>query len=93
MGHSAEDRISLTIDDHVFNVGSLGPDHIRIRNPVDRPSADGEMMLSIDGNVERWRVWLPDGISAGATETRIARPREDGPVTDSHAESECRSDE
>ncbi len=69
--HSADVRIELTVNGQVFSVASLGPNFAVLRNPVAHPPGEAELMLSIDGHEERWRVELIDGILAGGEDTRF----------------------
>ena len=68
-GHSADVRITLAVNGHVFSAAELGPDFVVLRNPVPHPPAEAELSLSIDGQEERWRVELIDGIRAGGGDT------------------------
>jgi hypothetical protein len=70
-GHSADVRIALAVNGHVFNVAELGPDFVVLRNPLPHPPAEAEITLSIDGQVERWQVELLDGIVADGGDTRF----------------------
>jgi hypothetical protein len=70
---SADVRMHLSVNGHVFVIGQLGPDFLILREPADLPPADGEITFSIDGRVRRWPVYLPDGVAAGKRETRIAQ--------------------
>ncbi len=70
--HSAIVRIELTVDGHVPNVAQLGPDFLVLRNPIDHPPANAEVFMSIDGEEDRWPVYLADGIKASERKTRIA---------------------
>lgn len=63
--------MELKINGRIFDVGQLGPDFVRLRDPADHPPAHGEMMVSIDGHVKRWPVQLPDGVRAGQAHTRL----------------------
>jgi len=76
MAHSAEVRIRLTVDGRDFNVSHLGPEFVMLRNAIDLPPAEGEIEMSIDGKIERWRVALPDGIAPEVRKTRIVAVRE-----------------
>jgi hypothetical protein len=69
--HSADVRIELTVNGHVFLVAKLGPDFVVLRNPIAHPPAEAELMLAIDGDVRRWRVELIDGIVPGGGDTRF----------------------
>jgi len=64
--------MELRVNGRIFDVGQLGPDFVILRDPIEHPPADGEMMVSIDGNVKRWPVRLPEGVSPGKDRTRIA---------------------
>jgi hypothetical protein len=70
-GHSADVRIALAVNGHVFSVAQLGPDFVVLRNPVPHPPAEAELSLSIDGQEERWRVHLIDGILVDGGDTRF----------------------
>ena len=67
--------MQLRVNGLIFPIGQLGPDFVVLDNPSDHPPATGEITLTIDGRVRRWQVHLPEGIAAGAPETRIV----DGP--------------
>jgi hypothetical protein len=70
-GYSADVRMELHVNGHIFAIGQLGPDFLILDNPADHPPATAEIALAIDGRVKRWPVQLPDGLSAGKPETRI----------------------
>jgi hypothetical protein len=70
--YSADVRMQLRVNGSVFVVGQLGPDFLMLDDPTDQPPGEGEVTVSIDGRVRRWRVRLPDGVAAGRSETRIA---------------------
>jgi hypothetical protein len=70
-GHSAEVRIALAVNGHVFSVAELGPNFVVLRNPIPHPPAEAELSLSIDGHEERWPVELIDGIVPGSGDTRF----------------------
>jgi hypothetical protein len=69
--HSADIRMQLAVNGHTFVIGHLGPEFVILRNPIDHPPAQGEITMSVDGRVRRWRVQLPEGISAHKPRTRI----------------------
>jgi hypothetical protein len=69
--YSADVQMELTVNGRVFDVGQLGPSFVILRDPIDHPPADGEMMLAIDGRVKRWPVRLPNGVTAADGWTRI----------------------
>ena len=57
--------MQLSVNGHIFRIGQLGPDFLILDDPADHPPAEGEITMSIDGEVSRWPVQLPDGVSAG----------------------------
>jgi hypothetical protein len=72
-GHSADVRIQLSVDGHVFPVAQLGPDFLVLKTTVNHPPVEAEISMQIDGHESRWRVRLVDGILAGRRKTRIGR--------------------
>src|ERR1700733_4781656 len=70
--YSADVRMELRVNGHVFSIGQLGPDFLILDDPIDHPPAVAEVAMSIDGRERRWTVQLPDGVSVGKPETRIA---------------------
>lgn len=72
-GYSADVRMQLYVNGHVFAIGQLGPDFIILDEPADHPPVEAEIALSIDGCERRWPVCLPDGMSASQPRTRISR--------------------
>jgi hypothetical protein len=77
-GHSADVRIALAVNGYVFSVAKLGPDFVVLRNPIPHPPGEAELSLSIDGQEERWRVELIDGIRGGGGDTRFRNCAGDG---------------
>ncbi len=71
-GYSADIRIDLNVNGFVLNVAQLGPDFLTVRDVVEHPPSEAEIVMSVDGNVRRWKVYLPEGISAAKTRTKIA---------------------
>jgi hypothetical protein len=71
-GYSADVRLHLTVNGHLFSIGQLGPDFLIVDDPTDHPPAEGEIALWVDGWERRWRVRLLDGIRAGQGPRRIA---------------------
>ena len=72
MGYSADVRMHLTINGQIVRIGQLGPDYLILDNAPELPPSEGEITVSIDDEVMRWHVQLPDGISAAKVRTRIA---------------------
>jgi hypothetical protein len=83
--HSAQVNIDLHLAGRVLSIHELGPDFCTIRER-DVPAADispceGEISMSIDGKLKRWRIHLPEGIRAGHPEMRIVALADDKKVT------------
>jgi len=72
--HSAIVRMELCMNGHIMPIAQLGPDFLVLKTPVDHPPAEAEIGMWIDGREDRWRVRLPDGISAHERRTKIAPP-------------------
>ncbi len=64
--------MTLSVNGSVLRIGQLGPDFLILRNPIEHPPSDAEIMVSIDGHERRWTIRLPDGISVASDLTRIA---------------------
>ena len=71
--YSADVRMHLAVNGQVFAIRQLGPDFVILDKPLDHKPAAAEITVSIDGHVKQWPVHLPDGVTAGKPETRIAR--------------------
>lgn len=60
--HSADVQITLNLASLSVAVAQLGPNFIILRQGVNHPPAEGEMVLKIDSSESRWTVFLPDGL-------------------------------
>jgi hypothetical protein len=69
--HSASVRMELCLNGWVLRISHLGPDYLILKEPVDHPPAQAEIVMSIDGDQSRWPVQLPAGVSAASRRTRI----------------------
>lgn len=72
-GFSAAVRMQLKMNGHVFAIGQRGPDFLILRDAVDCPPGDEEMTVSIDGDLRRWSVQLPDAIAANVPPTKMSK--------------------
>ncbi len=63
--------MNLAINGFVLPIAQLGPNFLILREPTEHAPSAAEVYLSIDGNVERLSVYLPNGISAGDLTTLI----------------------
>jgi hypothetical protein len=71
---SADVCMQLSVNGHVFAIGQLGPDFVVLREPTNCPPSAGEITVTIDGEIRRWPVQLPDGILADLPRTRTTLP-------------------
>jgi hypothetical protein len=62
----------LNVNGHALPVAQLGRDFLTLREPTDHPPTEGEIVMSIDGKVRRWNVFLPEGISSDKPDTKIS---------------------
>lgn len=72
LGYSADVRMQLNVNGFVLAIGQLGPDFIILRDSVDHPPTEAEIVMSIDGEESRWNVELPNGISPERLRTKTA---------------------
>ena len=71
-GHSADVRMSLSVNGHVLKISHLGPDFLILRTPVEHAPTDAEISLTIDGDESRRTVHLVNGIHPERVRTAIA---------------------
>ena len=69
--HSAEVRMRLHLDGMELPIGEMGRDFLVLKTPMDHPPAVAEISICIDGQENRWRVRLAEGIQSGEWKTRI----------------------
>jgi hypothetical protein len=60
--HSADVHITLNLPNLSLPVAQLGPDFIILREGVNHPPAEAEMVLWVDDSESRWTVFLPSGL-------------------------------
>ena len=70
--HSADVRMQLRVDGHTLTIGHMGADYVIVHDPIDHPPAEAELVLSIDADVSRWPVYLPEGISRSVDRIPLA---------------------
>jgi len=71
-GHSADVRIRLSVNGLELPVAQLGPDFLILRKSTSYPPAQAEISMSVDGDEERWKIDLPEGITPERIKTPIA---------------------
>jgi hypothetical protein len=72
--HSADVQMRLFVNGHVLNIAQIGPSFLMLDQPIEHPPTEAEILMSIDGHQDRWRVHLPNGISTTAPTTPISLP-------------------
>ena len=71
LAYSANVKMQLNVNGLVLPIGQLGPGFLILRNAPDYPPVKAEIEMWIDDDESRWSVYLPDGISAAKTRTKI----------------------
>lgn len=71
--YSSDVCLSLVVDGRAFALSQIWPGHIALRQPVNLPVCDGEVVMDVDGREQRWRVRLVDGIQPFDDEVRVMR--------------------
>jgi hypothetical protein len=71
-GHSADVRMTLSVNGDVLKISHLAPEFIILRSPIEHDPADAEIFLSIDGDEQRRMVHLVNGIHPDRLRTTIA---------------------
>jgi hypothetical protein len=63
----------LSINGHTFKIGQLARGFVILNDPIELPPTQGEITMSIDGRVSKWRVHLPNGVSPDRLRTAIGQ--------------------
>ena len=72
-GHSADVRMRLLLNGFSLRIGQLGPDFLILREFREHPACEAEISLTVDGQEERWPVYLPEGPRPSDQRTPIAK--------------------
>jgi hypothetical protein len=70
--YSADVSIRLWVDGTLLPVAQLGPDFLLLDAGIDHPPGSASIVMRVDDRERRWRVRLPEGISAGSERVIIA---------------------
>jgi hypothetical protein len=62
----------LLVNGLSLRVAQMGPDSLLVESPVNHPPTNASIVLQVDESEGRWRVRLPQGISAGTKRVAIA---------------------
>jgi hypothetical protein len=72
-GHSSTIRGWLEANGQRFPLAQVGPDYCVVRHSVATPPTDAELVIEIDGDQRRDRVFPQDGISESTAVVKFAR--------------------
>jgi hypothetical protein len=72
-GHSADVRMHLLLNGHTLRIAQMGPNFLVLADTVEHPPADAEIVMTVDGDTERWMVRLPNGLHSGEKEVLISK--------------------
>ena len=64
--------MTLIVNGAALPIAQLGPDFLLLRETLNHPPTDATIVMQVDGNERKWTVSLPDGLTAGIEEVRIA---------------------
>jgi hypothetical protein len=62
-GYSSEIEGHLLVGERKYPLARLGPEAIGLHCPLELSPSNAEIVLSIDGRVNRMQVYLPEGSS------------------------------
>jgi hypothetical protein len=71
-GHSALVRMELRLNGCEVPLAQMGPDFVVVKQPLEHPPADADIIFCIDDSETTWRVHLVEGISAQRRKTKVA---------------------
>ena len=63
MPYSAKVDLKLIVGSKTFQLGQVGPDRLIFRDACQLPPCEGEIVMMIDDEEQRWKVRLPIGCS------------------------------
>jgi hypothetical protein len=72
-GYSAEIDLRLQLGEQIISLHAVGPERIKLREPMDAPPGPAEVIVIIDGEESRSPVMLPDGLSRDSKYARTIR--------------------
>jgi hypothetical protein len=61
-GHSSYVDLALLLDGKSYSLAQIGPDFVRLREPIELTPCEAEVVMKIDGvERRRWNVFLKYG--------------------------------
>jgi hypothetical protein len=70
--HSAEVEMQLFINGTPISITHMGPDFLLVECAEDYPPCEATIFLKVDRSERRWKVRLPNGISAKSRRVAVA---------------------
>jgi hypothetical protein len=61
----------LRVGDRCLDVAQAAVDTCLLRDPIDHPPCEAELVLLVDGHAHSWRVRLPQGITRTSRRVQI----------------------
>ena len=69
--YSPDVQLAFVLGDKSYPLSSIADTYIEFREPVELPPCEGEVVMTVDRRVERWRVVLKRGTSPIESKARI----------------------
>jgi len=63
----------LFINGSSIGITHMGRDFVRLESPIQYPPGEATILLRVDDSESRWKVRLPNGISADSERVAIAK--------------------
>ena len=63
MPYSAKVDLKLIVGSQTYPLGQVGPDRLIFPEALSPPPCEGEIVMTIDDDEQRWKVSLPNGSS------------------------------
>jgi hypothetical protein len=71
-GHSAIVNIRLLVNGDSLRVAQMGSDCLFVDAPLNHPPGEATIVMQVDRSERRWKVRLPEGVSAASERVTIA---------------------
>ena len=70
--YSSDVVLQLIVGERVFELARTGPGYVVMEEPVELPPCDAELLMSVDGRMHRWSVFLDQGAVPFESRVNIA---------------------
>ena len=70
---SSDVDIQMIVGDEVLSVSKIGPELLTLKSAVSLPPCDAEVVLTVDGQISRWTVRLPEGASSESRQVKTVQ--------------------